>query len=190
MLEVNESDNHKFLEQPSLKGRLEYYKAIVKKREKSIFGKMNEIANDDKVNKLNLAQQADYLRQIDTNKAAKNLAKRAISEGLKFDVIARKEVLEMRKHLKELQDIDDSNHTVSFYSACTTLDGIRTTCSLADNGLLESLDANDILKMLNIVGIACRSHISQYPDPMVWRILDLYQGCYVSLSDILVAYIS
>jgi hypothetical protein len=187
-LEARDSTDIDLKENTGLKARMEYYKSLIKKRERSVFNKMNQIANDDKVSQLNSAQQADYLRQVELTKTSKGLAKRSLQEGLNFDEEARKEVAAMHAHLHELKDIDDSNHTVSFYSTCTTLDGIKSVCSLVENGMLDSMDVNDILKLLNIVGIGVDSPIGDFPDPMTFRITQVLLGCYISISDILMAY--
>ncbi len=94
----------------------------------------------------------------------------------------------MLNHIKELDDIDDSNHNVSFYSTSTTLDGIKSVCELAkDQSVLENLTAIDIIKLLNIVGVGCNAPVGDYTDPMQYRLTDIYIGCYVSLSDMLTA---
>ena len=43
--------------------------------------------------------------------------------------------------------------------------------------------------MINIVGIACNAQIGDYPDPMTFRINHIYPGCYISMSDIMMAYL-
>jgi hypothetical protein len=187
-LEARDSTDVDLKENTNLKARMEYYKSLIKKRERSVFNKMNQIANDDKVSQLNSAQQADYLRQVELTKTSKGLAKRSVQEGLNFDEEARKEVIAMHAHLNELKDIDDSDHTVSFYSTCTTMDGIKAVCQLVDNGLIDSMDVNDIIKLLNIVGIGVDSPVGDFPDPMTWRITQVYLGCYISMSDILMAF--
>jgi uncharacterized protein YegL len=172
----------------SLKSRLKFFKNIIKKREKSISMKFAQVANDDKVSKFNAAQQADYLRAINVSKNSKGLARRALASGIDFDSVVRKEVTEMYKHLSELKDVSDEDHLKSFYSMESTLGGIRAVCSLIDEGILDDMDANDILKMINIVGIACTGPVGDFPDAMTYRIDEVYSGCYISLSDVLVAY--
>lgn len=176
------------LENSKLNNRLAFLKQLISKRSKSVYSKFLELANDDKVNKLNSAQQADYLRNTDLNKNSKALARRAVAEGIDFDNAAREEVKNMRKHLHELSEVDDSNHLISFYSTCTTLDGIKAVCELVDDNLIEDADVNDIIKLLNIVGLGCDSRIGDFPDPMTWRVNKLYSGCYISISDILVGF--
>lgn len=173
----------------SLRARSEYYKNMILKKTKSVMFKMSQIANDEKVAKLNSAQQAEYLRTIDVSKNSKALARRALNNDIDFDSVVRKEVMEMFYHLDELKDIDDAKHTQSFYSKETTLGGIRATCDLVKNRILEDMNANDILTMINIVGVPCHSIIGNYPDPMTWRVDNIFVSCYLSLSDILMAHI-
>jgi len=70
-------------------------------RSRKITTFMETIANDDKVNELNAAQKAAYLRSVEpTSKAGKGLARRAAKRKgkldvprLSFDEIIRKEVV-------------------------------------------------------------------------------------------------
>ena len=51
--------------------------------------------------------------------------------------------------------------------------------------MIDDVDAHQILQTNNIVGVAAAGPISDYPDPMRWRVDQVYVGCYVSLSDVL-----
>ncbi|OUM61939.1 hypothetical protein PIROE2DRAFT_11904 [Piromyces sp. E2] len=171
-----------------IKNRVRLLKNNIQKRDLYITNKMKEIQNNDRVNQLNSRQLADFLRNIDINKDGKSLSRRGMTKGLDFDIEARKEVLAMAEHLDEIKDIDDSTHYVSFYSTATTLEGIKSVCELADDqDILAEASAIDIIKLLNIVGIGCDSYIGNYTDPMIYRIKEVYLGCYVSLSDVLIA---
>ena len=148
---------------------------------------MAEIANDDRVQQMNSAQQADYLRTADLSSNSKALAKRAMKQGLDFDSIAISEVKAMKAHLAELDGIDDSSHYVSFYSQETTLRGIRACCDLVDDqNTIDSMSALDILQLLNIVGIPCRGPIGEFPDPKTYHLEEILLGSTVSMSDIIV----
>ena len=191
MLNLQNIDNEVVLkdsEKYKISNRAFLLKKLIQKRNISISHKMKEIQNNDKVSQLNAKQLADFLRNLDLNKESKSLARRGLKESIDFDSIARNEVLNMMNHIQELNDIDDSNHNVSFYSASTTLEGIKSLCELAqDNSVLNSMTAIDIIKLLNIVGVGCEAPIGDYTDPMQYRLSDIYIGCYVSLSDILTA---
>lgn len=157
-------------------------------RRKKITLLLATIANDDNVGQLNSAQKADYLRQTEISKTSRGLAKRAANEGLNFDEIARAEVLEMAKHFDELKDVDDSGHAVSFFSRDTTLGGLKSLVEISQDELFETVEVNEILELMNLVGVACSGPIGDYPDPMTWNVSDIFVGCYVSLSDVLVAF--
>ena len=174
-----------------LKARIEKYKKLLEKRKKSLFNMIMEVANNNKVSQLNSAQQAEYLRNADVNKNTKALARRAnqSESGFNFTETVHSEVKEMKKHLYELNDVDDLDHNVSFYSQDTTLGGIKAVCSLIDEGMLEDLEASEILEMINIVGVACDGEIGDYPDPMTWRVKTIYLGCYLSVSDLAQSFI-
>jgi len=174
----------------SLNSRLIMISKKIEKNKNSLSNKMNQIKNDEKIAQLNSQQQADYLRKIDVDdKTSKSLAKRAIASGLDFDEIAKNEVIEISKHIHELDGIDEDKFYSSFYSACTTLDGIRFVSQLPENKeIFEDITANDIIKLLNIVGVAAYGMVGNYPDPMTYRLEKVYPGTYISMSDILMAY--
>jgi hypothetical protein len=187
--ETNNVDTIKFLGNNSLRGRIDYFKHVLEKRKKTIYNVMLQIANDDRVGKLNAAQQADYLRTVNLNKNTKALARRALDEGIDFDSVVRKEVRQMHQNLGEINGIDDSDHSISFYSQDTTLNGIRAVCSLVDEGLIDDLSAAEILQMINIVGVAVNAQIGDYPDAMCWRVEKIFPGCHISVSDLTIAYL-
>jgi hypothetical protein len=164
-------------------------KEFIKRNKKSIGQKFAEIMNDDLVNKLNSAQQAEYLRTLDTGKNARSVAKRGAKLDVEFDFdsIVHGEVLEMHSHLDELNDVDDSTHLVSFVSQETTLGGIKAVCSLVDENILNDCSAVQILELFNIVGVPCSATVGDYPDPMTYRITKMHYDCHVSLADVLVS---
>ena len=173
--------------------RTQAIKSIIRRRQISLANKMREIRNDDKINQLNSKQQAEYLRAIDINdKAGKSLARRAMGGETDFDEIIRKETKQIAEHIKELDSVDESKLTTSFYSTCNTLDGIRAVCNLYNEAIKENLfneiTANDVIKIINIVGVAANAAIGNYPDPITYRLKTIYQGTFISLSDILIAH--
>ena len=185
--QMKNSSNFKLYE------RAQVLKMVIKRRQTSLANKMREIRNDDKINTLNSKQQAEYLRNVQINdKTGKSLAKRALGGSIDFDETVRKEVIQIYKHVHELDNINESKLTNSFYSTCNTLEGIRAVCKFYEDAIKEDIfeetTANDILKIINIVGIAGYNEIGNFPDPMTYRIKTLYPGTFVSLSDILTAY--
>ena len=185
-----------FINSPQFNEKLSSRKLLVqnliKKRRVSITNDMKAIKNDNKISTLNSKQQAEYLRALDINdKSGKNLAKRAFS-GMNFDEITKEEVLKMSKNLPKLlenlekNNFDDSTLSVSFFSTANTLDGIKTVCELVDDkDTFDEITTLDVIKLLNIVGIGCDATIGNFPDPMTYRIKEIYSGCFVSLSDII-----
>ena len=176
-----------------LSSRKRFIQNMIKKRKVSVSNEMRSIQNDDKVYQLNLKQQAEYLREIDTkDKTGKNLAKRAFSEGINFDEVTKKEVLKMKENLPKLletlkkNNFDETTLSISFFSTSNTLEGIQTVCDLVDDKeIFEDITTIDVIKLLNIVGIGCDASIGNFPDPMTYRIKEIYPGCSVSLSDVL-----
>ena len=174
-----------------LKNRLDLLQTTISKRSGSILYMMREIANDDKIARLSAQQTADYLRKdLMGDKRMKGLANR-VGDDLDFDGAARSEVRAMHAHLHELDGIDDHTHISSFLDLETTLSGIRATCELVDRklpsgeSLIDSADCGDVLRLLNIVGIACDAPVGTYPDPVTWTVNELFLGTFCSMSDIL-----
>lgn len=187
-IEARKDDSFELLEN-GLRGRVEYFKNILKKRKKSFLQLMSQIANDDKISQLNSAQQAEYLRKVESTKNAKGLARRALDTSLDFTDVLQKEVRNMHANLKELDGVLDDNEYTSFYSQDTVLGGIKAVCSLVDENMLDDMEANDILQMINIVGMAVNAEIGDYPDPMSWRVKKIFPGCFISMSDITMAHL-
>ena len=174
----------------SLAGRAKYMKASLARRLKSVTTTMQSIVNDDRIATLNQAQQADYLRQAgdSSSRNAKALARRAEESGMDFNATMRAELLTMAAHIQEIEDVDDSEHAISFYSSATTLEGIRYMIELAqDPDLLQNLTATEMLRLFNIVGIPAIAPVGDFPDPMTYRVEKFLYGTYVSVADITMA---
>ena len=180
---VNDSPNDESVLK-DLKKRALFLKKLIDKRIKPPSKILSELANYNNVDKLNSNQQKEYLTNFNVDKNSIGLAKRPLNTGIDFDDIARAEVKKMHENIQELNGIDDTNHTKSFYSSSTTLEGIKMTCKLVDDNVIDDFTCNDLLKMLNIVGIACDSPIGNFVDPMTWKVNKIYPGCYTSLSDV------
>lgn len=86
----------------------------------------------------------------------------------------------MAAHFDEIKDIDYKNHEVSFYSQATTFEGIRMLVEFSQDGSFNKFDADEILQILNIVGVACVGPIGEFPDASTWPITEVLAGCYVS----------
>ncbi|KAL7040430.1 hypothetical protein ACKWTF_000389 [Chironomus riparius] len=183
--EVPVPDNYTAGDRKKLKNRIELIK--IRSQHKKISTVLAEIANDNKVHKLNAAQKAAYLRQTMVTKNSKSLAKRSAkcTGDLDFDEIAKLEALKIAEYFHEIADISDSGHEVSFYSQATTIEGIKTLIEFTKDEAFENATVLDILEILNIVGVACSGPIGNYPDPSTWRIEKIYPSCFVSFADVL-----
>ncbi|KAL7014465.1 hypothetical protein ACKWTF_015943 [Chironomus riparius] len=154
---------------------------------------LETIANDQKIHELNSEQKANYLRNVQAStKAGRGLAMRAAKKKSKswskdqnFDEIVHKEVQAIKSHFDEIKDIDHKKHSVSFYSQATTLEGIKSLIEFTDDVTFQSLKADDILQIINIVGVACNCPVGDFPDASTWRVNEIYYGCYVSVADII-----
>lgn len=173
------------LEGGGLKGRAIFIKRNLQRSLRSVTTMLENIANDDRVKALNQLQQAEYLRQMDTSKNAKALAKRAQTSGTDFEATMRKEIRQMKDHLHELSEVDAKLQSISFYSQASTLDGIMEVCDLADDPeVFEALPAVDLLRLFNVVGVPALGPIADYPDPMTYRLDRLMPGSFVSVADL------
>ena len=169
--------------------RLIYLKKEIQKRKNSITIQLNMIKKGERLSKLNEYQNSKLLRKILETKSSKELVKRAITKGIDFDEIAKEEILNISNHIEELSDIKDTNHTISFYSTCTTLEGIRNIAEIPKKHkkLFRNITALDTIKILNIVGIGINSLIDYYPNASLLFIHKIYIGSFISVSDILMA---
>lgn len=168
-----------------LKFRAAMIKSRLAKTSRSVNRILAEIANDSQITKLNSQQAAEYLRALTSSRSAKGLARRAANSSYDFDGVVVSEAKAMRKHLSELNSIDDSNHAVSYVSFDTTLGGIKSVCALVDEGLIDYASHLDILALLNIVGIPCTGPIGDFPDAMTYRIQSMHFDCHASISDLI-----
>jgi hypothetical protein len=169
-----------------LKERLYRLKKNVDKNKKSVSQKLAQLANTDLISKLNSQQQANFLRELSvTNKNAKGLAKRANMSGLDFESIVKQEITSMHKNLHELNDVDDTNHLVSFVCLESTLGGIKAVTQLIDQDILENCNVMQILELFNINGIPVDAEIGEYPDPMTYRLKKMHFDSIASISDLI-----
>lgn len=186
-LEAQLTEEH--LEAPAdnlLKSRLNYLKNTLEIRSRAFYTKMAQIANDDTIGQLNAAQKAEYLRTTNVSKTSRGLARRAVKSGLDFDSVAREEAKAIVDNLHLLDQLPECEH-VSFYSLETTIGGFKGLKDLIQADEDDILTAADILQVINIVGMAARGPVGDYPDPMTYRLDCIYPNCFVSISDLITA---
>ena len=169
----------------TLSSRIQYIKTLIKKNSTMIFQQMRQIQNDENINSLNSLQKAEFLRQMDVTKNSKSLAKRAINLSTNYDVEIHNDIKKIAEHFDELKDIKKDNLNVSFYSTISTLEGLEELVKLSKDDLFEQIPGTDMLKLINIVGIAVYGKIGDYPEPSLYKPNKIFPGCYISLSDIL-----
>ena len=184
--DANEVPALQILAKNDMSSRLAYLREEIRKRNRGFTMRMARIANDSTIDMLNSAQKAEYLRSTDHSKTSRGLAKRAATSGFDFDSIAQGEAMAIAANLNELTSfVKDSNHQCSFYSMETTLGGIKAVAQMVMDPGFDELTANEILLLLNIVGIACDGPVGDFPDPMTWRVNKIYPGVFVSVSDLM-----
>ncbi len=171
---------------PALSSRVAYLKQALAIRSRGFYNKMAQIANDDSVGQLNAAQKAEYLRNTDASKTSRGLAKRALKSGFNFDEIARTEAQAIAENLHELAVLPEETNS-SFYSLETTMGGLKYLKELVVADKNGELTATEILQFVNIVGMAAKGPVGDFPDPMTYRVEQIYPNCFVSISDLLTA---
>ena len=173
------------LKDGKMSSRIIYFKKLINKRKGLISNQMNKIKNDDRLKDFNSQQTADYLRSVDDTKLGKSLAKRALNSGDLNQVF--QEIKDISNHINELDNLECSFQPLSFYSICTTLESLKEISNISKESFYNELEISDILKLFNVVGIACNGKIGEYPDPSVYLIKNIYPGCYISMADIATA---
>ncbi len=187
-----QDDVSKLLERPGLVARREYLKQMALKSKKSFLNQMREIANDDNITKLSSAQQAEWMQTKFINKSnAKRVAKAMELAGGDFDSMVREEVRNVYKNLPELRKqladagVKEEDLTVSFVSQESVLDGLEALSDCVEDGSVDDLGHLDLLKLVSIVGIAANGVTGAHPDPMTYRLNEVFPGCFVSVSDLM-----
>ena len=173
------------LKDGKMSSRIIYFKKLINKRKGLISNQMNKIKNDDRLKDFNSQQTADYLRSVDDTKLGKSLAKRALNSGDLNQVF--QEIEDISNHINELDNLECPVQSLSFYSICTTLESLKEISNISKESFYNELEISDILKLFNVVGIACNGKIGEYPDPSVYLIKNIYPGCYISMADIATA---
>jgi len=187
-----QNDTAKLLERPGLVARREYLKQMALKSKKSFLNHMREIANDDQITKLSSAQQAEWMQTKFINKSnAKRIAKAMEAAGGDFDSMVREEVKNIHQHLPELKKqlsdagVKEEDLVVSFVSQESVLDGLEALSDCIEDGSINDLGHLDLLKLISIVGIAANGVVGAHPDPMTFRLNEVYPGCFISVSDLM-----
>ena len=148
---------------------------------------MDKIKNENRLAEFNSQQKADFLRNVDNTKLGKSLAKRALISGEDLNEVTFKEIEEISKNINEIENLEFPFDPSSFYSTCTTIDSMKEISKISKEPFFNELEVTDILKLFNVVGIACNGKIGEYPDPSVYIVKNIYPGCYISMADIATA---
>ena len=174
------------LKDGKMASRLIYIQKLINKRKGLVSNQMDVMKNENRLAEFNSQQKADYLRCVDNTKLGKSLAKRALNTGDLHDIVF-KEIDELSKSMDDLDEIDYSSHPSSFYSTCTTVESLKDIKNLVEEPVYKELQVEEVLKLINIVGIACNGKVGEYPDPSVYLVKNIYPGCYISMADIATA---
>lgn len=180
------ADNSKVRIAYSLSFKRASIKQRITQQRRTVIRALQELINNDTVSKLNSNQKAEFLRSdVVSNAKSKRLARVAGVAGDDFnlDERVRIEVQNICNNIHLLKDINTDNSLVSFFSQESCLESLRQLVEVLP--YLQDLDAADIFKLVNIVGIGCNATIGEYPDPRLWKPNELYPSCNISVSDII-----
>ena len=168
----------------SLTGRSAFLKKQIEKRTSSILARIAQLANCDRVSKMNAQQQADWLRAADPNsKAAKALAKRTQKcrgNDEDFDEVAQRAV---RAWAANGEPVENDDAERSFYSMATASESIRSTSQVLSG--VEDLTVEDSLTCVGGIGVPFEAYaVGDYPDPYNLRIKSLFSGQWLAEPDL------
>jgi len=148
------------------------------KQSKGVLHMILELQNQDGVERLNSAQQADFLTgQLDpSSAAAKRLAKRA--GDLDFDEMARKAIAS-GANLPTMEAVGEAS-----YISMETSSGIMQ--NLKELQGVDGVTIADLLTVLGLVGVAYAADRAPLPDPwsMDTRSIRVYLGVMLSECDL------
>lgn len=175
------------LNEYSLIFRRQLIQKRITSQHKSIINKLQELINVDNVSKLNSNQKADFLRSnVEATAKSKRLVRLAGlcgDDNFDLDERVRIEVQNICKNINKLDSVDEMTQETSFYSQETCVESLRQLHEILP--YLNSLTASDIFKLINIVGIGCNCKIQEYPDARVWKPVEIYPSCNISMCDII-----
>jgi len=144
-----------------------------------ILANLNAIHKQTKFDKLNEQQKANFLRELNiSNATVKRGMKMEQNMDLKKTLLS--EIQNVIDHKAELESIPEGT-IKSMISLETTLDSLLYIAN-QPIAFYNDFDVLELLKMINIVGIAVNAPIGDYPDPKTWNINSV-SNVYTSVSD-------
>lgn len=151
----------------------------------AITEKLKQLKNTEGVKRLDSQSQANYLRSISSDSRA---GKRASKIDANSDIAqtVRKEFGNLKKYISEIDHVDDSEHERSFVSLETTCNSLRSIARDISDDEIERFSVEELLSLVNIVGLAVNSKVGDYPDPkLYWPTKVSFTFC--SVSDVTAA---
>lgn len=162
--------------------------AKVQSGTQSVLNRMLTLANREKVQNLNSAQQAAFLR---ANTASTALAKRALKTDadLDFNDLARVSLAKIAAGLGAAA-VDaaapagaaGASAEVSFYGQETFAEIVGVAAELAPAA--DQLGAAEVLPLVGGLGVCFRAVVSDLPDPWAVVVREVYVGCFLSEHDL------
>lgn len=143
---------------------------------------LKSIDKQVKFDSFNEQQKADFLRKLDISNATMKRGMK-VEENLDLKKTVITDIRNIIDHRNILLEIQSDNEFKSMISLETTLDSLlylseQSISFFKEKSLLE------LLKMINIVGIAVNTIIGDFPDPKTWHI-NTVSNVYTSVADII-----
>lgn len=162
----------------SIAARTRAMKRAIAKRNGSIISRILQMENSDRVGRLNAQQKADWLRNVDDNRAGRRLAKRAGD----VDYTQQSQIAITALAAVRAPD-DPSDECVSFYSQSNpTESGVLAAQELLP--VVDDITFADALQVIGGVGVPFEAYVSNYPDAFPLRIRSLYCGQLLGEADL------
>ena len=176
--------------------------AAITKSRKSVLQSILELRNTGAVASLNGRQLADFLQgaTVGSTRVAKRAAKS--DANLDYDALCRNALVSLRQRLNAKRDApncmaprDALMHearcmptAVSFYSLESDADMLQAAVSLTDDltpeEVEQSVTAQEVLKVLGLVGVPYTARRGDLPDPWSFTVTRVHLGALLSETDL------
>jgi hypothetical protein len=172
---------------PSTRLRLQQIKRRIERSSKSVLASISQLKNRDAVKSFNSQQMASFLRQDDSSRASKALAKRQgrIYEGkeIDFESVANQDLRSFVSKLPQYRGLlQHSDLTASFYSTETMGDMFKALLELSPD-VIQNLCMEDMLLLVGGVGLPITAQVRTLVDPWIFRADEVHTDCFLSQPD-------
>ena len=162
----------------TLRDRAHFVKSKIVKQRGTLINQILALANMEHVDKLNNAQQLEFLRR----NLGTGIAKRAEKLGIDMDFEAT-----VCKEIEKFSSVTlptVSSHIDSFYSRANWKEILEATMDLVD--VSNEIKLDEVVRIVGAIGVACHVKQKDYPDPWDIKVIDVYPSTFfLSQADII-----